>query len=873
MFAAELLPDLTKFKQYTKAKQAVAYEVRSLAEFLRRHVGERESEACRQLMVRLAEDRFTLAVVGQFKRGKSSLMNAIIGRALLPTGVLPLTSAITVLKYGPRDRLTVQRDGALYPEEVPVSSLADFVTEKGNPGNMKKIARACIEIPSTFLRRGLEFVDTPGIGSAIEANTATTYGFLPQSDALIFVTSVETPLTGAETHFLKSIREHVRKIFFVVNKIDLAAESDSREILDFVSENLARETGAEEVRVFPVSSLMALESKLSANDEEYARSGLKALQQALSEFLSNEKTATLLISVLDKVIHLADGAYRELSLLRSAGEVSQEEAQEKISTLGECFQTLQETRRKSIDAARKRVMSWARGRISSEISLFSADETPLLLVEMYETLSGLRWKLASSAAREAAHHTLAHLKRDLDDWTRAMSERLPSEVVDVLRQEWTKLEPELNRIPVAAAKVLQSPEGASAVEEDTTEIPIHWALTRPDFTNIDWNPSIPFLHRWLPVFVSGHVLRDCLTSEMEGLMNASTDYLRKMFMNGVCGAMDKVETEIEKRAAAVESRIVQAMKGKRFSKSIDGHWQLLDLNKEGLYRGMEELKVIEKRLSSVRYDILHVQPAPGGEASLGPNGPTAPPPLPAPQEEIGAERLKHRMVYAPPKPDIRRDLNTRGCPVCDRMIDMASQFFGSWQYALATQERAQQEHAASLGFCPLHAWQQEAMASPQGLSQGLPKLMERISADLSRLAVSGDARPGDAVLAMVQRSEHCKACGLMRDVEKRYIKDLAAFLKTAEGQKTYADSQGLCLHHLGMLVQAIGPGDEIRFLLEHAARRFAEISEDMQNYALKRDALRGHTRNLDEEDAYIRGIVHSIGAKRVCFPWEPDAEI
>ncbi len=187
-------------------------------------------------MAQLAEDRFTLAVVGQFKRGKSSLMNAIVGRNLLPTGVLPLTSAITVLKYGHRERLTILREGTLYPEEVPVSSLAEYVTEKGNPGNVKKVTRASLELPSQFLRRGLEFVDTPGIGSSIEANTATTYGFLPLSDAVLFVTSVDTPLARAETDFLKSIQEYVRKIFFVVNKIDLAVDGERQEILKFILE-------------------------------------------------------------------------------------------------------------------------------------------------------------------------------------------------------------------------------------------------------------------------------------------------------------------------------------------------------------------------------------------------------------------------------------------------------------------------------------------------------------------------------------------------------------------------------------------------------------------------------------------------------------
>ena len=85
---------------YTNAKQAIADMVRRLESHFRHADDEFRATACRELMVKLAEDRFTLAVLGQFNRGKSSLMNAIMGRQILPTGVLPLTSAITVLRYG-----------------------------------------------------------------------------------------------------------------------------------------------------------------------------------------------------------------------------------------------------------------------------------------------------------------------------------------------------------------------------------------------------------------------------------------------------------------------------------------------------------------------------------------------------------------------------------------------------------------------------------------------------------------------------------------------------------------------------------------------------------------------------------------------------
>ena len=222
-------PDPERLRTYMNLKLALAEQLRWLMETLKKRGSDALIRRCQELIVKLAEDRFTLAVVGQFKRGKSSLMNAIIGRELLPVGVLPLTSAITVLRFGPVERLVIVRENSIFADVVPVSELSDFVTERGNPGNCKRVKTASLEVPLPFLRRGLEFVDTPGVGSSIEANTATTYRFLPECDAVLFVTSVESPFTSVEKDFLRAIREHVRKIFFIVNKTDLLADARERD--------------------------------------------------------------------------------------------------------------------------------------------------------------------------------------------------------------------------------------------------------------------------------------------------------------------------------------------------------------------------------------------------------------------------------------------------------------------------------------------------------------------------------------------------------------------------------------------------------------------------------------------------------------------
>ena len=201
----DTMPDLEKLRIYSQTKMSLAGQLRIIRDAFTPLGIEDGEKQCADLIVKLAEDRFTLAVLGQYKRGKSSLMNAIIGREILPTGVLPLTSAITTLKYGPEERLIISREGSSFPLQLSVDSLSEYVTEKGNPSNQKRILSADVELPVPLLRRGIEFVDTPGVGSAITANTAITYDFLLKCDAAIFVTGVDTPMSSIELSFLSEI--------------------------------------------------------------------------------------------------------------------------------------------------------------------------------------------------------------------------------------------------------------------------------------------------------------------------------------------------------------------------------------------------------------------------------------------------------------------------------------------------------------------------------------------------------------------------------------------------------------------------------------------------------------------------------------------
>jgi GTP-binding protein EngB required for normal cell division len=314
-----------ELKNYARAKQQLAARLREVKQFLAARGDDARAAECQALFVKLAEDRFNLAVLGQFKRGKSSLMNAIIGRDLLPTGLLPLTSAITTLCYGPKPRVILKRQGWSLDDEIPLDELAQYVTEQGNPGNEKGLVEARVELPVPFLRRGLYFIDTPGIGSARQQNTATTYAFLPEADAALFITSVEAPLSESEQAFLRDLRALARKLFIVVNKMDLLAPAEHEPVLGYLRAGLTQILGSADVRLFPLSARLGLLGKQNNDPVTLSASGLQELEDALAAFLVHDKQATFLNTLLERTQGLlsqgdgeADALRAELDALRAS---------------------------------------------------------------------------------------------------------------------------------------------------------------------------------------------------------------------------------------------------------------------------------------------------------------------------------------------------------------------------------------------------------------------------------------------------------------------------------------------------------------------------------------------------------------------------
>jgi ribosome biogenesis GTPase A len=251
---------------------------------------------------KLAFNQLHLAVLGQMKRGKSSFINALMGAEILPTGVLPVTAVITEIKYGlTPEAIILYTTGAR--EQVDLGSLADYITESGNPGNKKQVASVELAYPSPFLESGIILIDTPGIGSTHAHNTRTTEGYLEQVDAGIVVLSVDPPITEVESHFIRNVKEEMPKLFFVLNKVDAASADEVSHITRFLEQELSR-LQIESPEIFCLSARRAIEGR-GKPPVTATSSGLEIFEQRLRIFLLEEKDRVLVRSIALDALHIA----------------------------------------------------------------------------------------------------------------------------------------------------------------------------------------------------------------------------------------------------------------------------------------------------------------------------------------------------------------------------------------------------------------------------------------------------------------------------------------------------------------------------------------------------------------------------------------
>jgi hypothetical protein len=233
---------------------------------------------------RLRAGRFFVACIGQFKRGKSTVLNALVDDPVLPVGVTPVTSAITLLRYGAVRRATVFY-AAGGNQAVPVEDIVQYVAEEHNHENQRGIAVVEVCLPASILARGLCLVDTPGISSTFAGNTQATRAFVPHIDAALVVLGADPPISGDELALVLDVLAQVPAAIFVLNKADRLSASDVKEAREFTERLIALRLGRAIGPVLEISAAERLQRGVPTRDWQTLEDAMARLTEDSADIL------------------------------------------------------------------------------------------------------------------------------------------------------------------------------------------------------------------------------------------------------------------------------------------------------------------------------------------------------------------------------------------------------------------------------------------------------------------------------------------------------------------------------------------------------------------------------------------------------------
>ena len=800
---------MDELRTYADRRLELGDMIRAALHLARGSGDEQAENRARDLLSRLAADTFQLAVAGQFSRGKTTLMNALLGGPYLPMGALPMTSVITTVRYGSRPRAIVRRRASGLGAEVPLAQVAGYIAQASATRAEQQVVSAEVEVPAEILRLGFEFIDTPGVGSAIEINTATTRRFLPQADAVIFVTGFDSPLTQAEAGFLADAARHAGKLFLVLNKRDLVSGQDADAALEFVRNRLREDLGMAGPRLFPLSALQALEAVVHGDDGQLAASGLPDLHAELREFLTAGKTRLFLDNTADRAARLVAGQQRSLRLGRLALDGGPDP---------EAVLAAFDARMADLDRQRGVLAGMIAGRIEAGLPGLLAARSPDWQSGLLELLGPLAGDALPAGAMdgpvrdllEKARESLERAGREvISGWLERRTGEVLEMVTGMVAGEVGSLL-ELVRSPgVAGAEI-----AGLAGEDDRRELAGWSAEDVPDLAIRPpaWTIDVERPRRsWRRAGPGDPEVRDRLGAALAAAVGVFTDRARAAFADAAREWARRLDEQAALQMRQAADWFRQCLRTVPSDEDLAAAGSLI------------------ARLAAFQAALEGAGPPPAEAVTVTPAG----------------------------SPDAAAE----GCTVCKQMEQALTGHLFAGQFRLATREDEQERHTLGGGFCPLHTWQYAAVASPLGIAAGYAKLAASIADALESLSRQ-DSTAADlarGVAALTTEAGNCPVCAALADRERTAIAGLISQVPPA--------AAALCLRHLALALSAGVDAGAVRALLHALAATLRRDSEDMRAYALKREAYHSALVTAEESRAHLDALRRLAGPPALTQPW------
>ncbi len=395
---------------------------------------------------RLAEGRFHVACLGQLKRGKSTLLNALVGEPVLPVGVVPVTSALTILRHGAERtaRVTFGDGGS---RTVDLRDVGAYVAEEHNPENAKGVAAVEVTLPSPLLASGTCLVDTPGVGSVFAGNTAVTREFLPHVDAAIVVLGADPPMSGEELAMIEVVARETRAILAVLNKADRLSASDLAEARAFAARVIAGRVGrdvplfevsaTERVALGPTREWATFEHALEAiartsGDELVLRAHARGLRRLADQLLAD------LDEQIGALTRPREASERRIEALRAAGR----DAERSLRDLAPLFDAEQRALAKTFDEQRRRLLAAAPAEARAEL-----DRGVDALGDDRHRLRERAAELARTIAAQRVERWAAEVEPLGEALYRQATERFVALVGSVVERLGASADPDLGGLP------------------------------------------------------------------------------------------------------------------------------------------------------------------------------------------------------------------------------------------------------------------------------------------------------------------------------------------------------------------------------------------------------------------------------------------
>lgn len=334
------------FKDYKKTIISLISNLKQLQDFARKLKLDSSIDLIDEILTKISNNSFTVAVVGEFKRGKSTFINALLGEEILPADILPCSATVNRVTYGTIPRVKIiYKEGR--EETIEVEQLGEYVTKLTPEAEevAATIQEAIVYYPVHYCQNNVDIIDTPGLNDE-ESMTDVTLSLLPSVDVAIMVVMVQSPFSEYEREFLETnlLSQDLSKIIFIATGIDRFNNPvDANKGIKYIEDRIQRlvlqrakdeygENSSEyqvylkkigKPKIFGLSAYQALQAKQNGDAQLLKDSRFCEFEAALEKFLVEERGSTFLQVPINRMLASAAEILKTIELQKNALSMKQ----------------------------------------------------------------------------------------------------------------------------------------------------------------------------------------------------------------------------------------------------------------------------------------------------------------------------------------------------------------------------------------------------------------------------------------------------------------------------------------------------------------------------------------------------------------------